>query len=135
MAGRRARAIRRNADGRGRGTNRRVRDEVTEPPFQIIAAGVCAQGTSPGQYAPNTVACKALNGGTGVWQVTVDDLSVARGRCVLILSPGSAANIAEGISFGQSGQQGRDFLFTIYRNDTGAVVDVEAQFIVVKWPA
>lgn len=106
-----------------------------QPPFQIIAAGVCPQGLSPGARAPNVVGAVVINGGTGVWQITVTDPTALPGDCVLILSPGGGSNLAGGIAFGQSTQSVNVFSFSTYRNDTNAAVDVESQFIVVRWPA
>jgi hypothetical protein len=112
---------------------------MTQPPFVIIAAGVCPQNLSPGQRAPNTTLCTVIRGLTGQWTATVDDLSVDPGECVLILSPGGGSNVAGGVSFGQSQQSGRTFAFESYRNvgagedPPGQPFDIEIGFIVVKY--
>lgn len=110
-------------------------------PGEIVASGVCPQGASPADVAPNTCRCKATNGGTGVWQIDADDPTLDIGNCVLILSAGSGSNIPGGLSFGQSAQIGNTFLFTVYQNrDTddgtylGTAVDIEVQFVIVKQP-
>jgi hypothetical protein len=108
---------------------------MIQPPFQIVAAGICPQNLSPSDIAPNTCLCVVQRGTTGIWTILADDPTVVPGNSVLILSPGGASNLAEGISFGQSSQAGALFSFESYRNDTGAPVDVEVQFIIVKFPS
>jgi len=108
---------------------------LSSPPFQIVAAGICPQGLSAGQLAPNVVGCTVQNGGTGIWLLTALDPTIAVGTCALILSPGSGSNLPQGIAFGQSQQVGTAFSFSSYRNDTGAAIDIEIQFIIVRWPA
>jgi hypothetical protein len=108
---------------------------MIQPPFQIVAGGICPQGLSAGQIAPNTCLCVVQNQGTGLWQVTVDDTTVQPGTSLLLLSPGSGSNLPQGVSFGQSQQVGNVFAFQLYRNDTGAAVDFEVHFAVVKFPS
>ena len=98
-----------------------------------IAAGICPQGLSAGDKAPNTCRCTVISGGTGIWLITVDDPTIAPGDVVLIPAPGSGSNIPKGISFGQTQQVANAFAIGVYRNDTGALVDVEMQFIVVRF--
>ena len=100
----------------------------------IVAAGILPQGLSPADKSQLCRNCTAINGGTGVWQVTTNDPTITPGNSLLILSPGSGSNIPKGISFGQTAQAANVFLFTAYRNDTGAAVDVEVQFIIVRMP-
>ena len=108
---------------------------MTQPPFPVVAGGILPQGAAPADKAQNVVGAVAINGGTGVWQITVNDPTIAVGNSILILSPGSGSNIAQGVSFGQTAQVANVFLFTVYRNDTGAAVDVEVQFVVMRIPA
>jgi len=111
---------------------------LPRPPFPVVAAGICPQGLSPGQLAPNVVGCTAQNGGTGLWIVLVTDPTILVGNSVCIPAPGSGSNLAKGVSFGQAQQQivggFSQFTFQVYRNDTGAAVDLECQFVIVKWP-
>ena len=109
------------------------------PPIQIVAAGICPQNLAAGKAARDVVGALVVSGGTGVWLITVNDPTVLPDTsCALILSPGSGSNISKGISFGQSQPQTVDgltqFSFSTYRNDTGAAVDLESQFIIVRWP-
>jgi len=103
---------------------------------EIVAAGVLPQGLTAGQRAPNVVGAVATKGGgnPGNWQIAVSDPAIQQGSCALILSPGSGSNTASGIVFGQSAQAGSVFTFDAYRNDTGVAIDVEVQFVVVRWP-
>jgi len=104
--------------------------------LQVVASGVCPQGLSAGQRAPGTVNSIAIKagGGAGEWQITVLDPLIAVGQCVLLVFCGSGSNTATGIDYGQSSQAGNVFLFDAYRNDTGAAIDVEAQYAVIRWP-
>lgn len=112
---------------------------MTQPPFVIVAAGVLPQNASPGDKAPNTTLCSAINTDVGEWEITVDDLSVDPGECVLIPAPGNASNVAGGVSFGQAAQQGRVFSLAAYRNvgadedPPGEPFDVEIGFLIVKF--
>ena len=103
-------------------------------PSVIAAAGICPQGLAPGAFAPGQQGCTVQNEGTGMWEITADDPSIVPGNSGLMLSPGSGSNVAEGIAFGQSQQTGNVFSYSTYRNDTGAAVDVESQFMIVKFP-
>lgn len=100
-----------------------------------IAAGICPQGFIAGQRAPSTPNCIVINGGVGIWIITVNHPLAVAGQSILVPGPGSGSNLAPGVSFGQSGQVGNAFSFEAYRIDTGVPFDIEAQFVVLAWPA
>ena len=104
-------------------------------PFSIVAAGILPQGLAPAAKSQLCKGCTGLNVGAGSWAITTDDPTIAPGNSVLILSPGSGSNLPQGVSFGQSAQVGNQFFPQLYRNDTGAVVDFEIQFMIIRLPA
>lgn len=110
-----------------------------QPPIQIAAAGVCPQNLAAGRAAPNVIGATAISGGNGVWLVTAKDPTILPdGSWALIAFPGNGSNLPEGVSFGQSQAQTVNgftlFSYSTYRNDTGAALDVESRFVIVKWP-
>ena len=68
--------------------------------YPNVAGGICPQGLTAGQIAPNTYGCTVQNLGTGNWQVTTLDPNIAPGNSTLMLSPGSGSNLPKGVSFG-----------------------------------
>ncbi len=114
------------------------------PPIQIVAAGKCPQGAAPGDTVSDVVGCDVVNGGTGQWQVTAKDPRVLPNNGhALIVSGGNGSNPTGGVVFGQSQAQtvvGADgvartlFLYSTYGAVSGVAIDVESQFIIVRWP-
>lgn len=104
---------------------------LPNPPFSVVCAGLCPQLLGAGEFAPGSN-CTIQSQGVGLWQVIPDDDSIIPGNAVLLPSGGSGSNITEGISFGQSAQVGRAFSFAVYRNDTGALVDIPVSFVIFK---
>ncbi len=115
------------------------------PPIQIVAAGLCPQGLSGGDTVRDVVGCDVISAGTGQWQVTMKDKRVLPNNGhALIAVPGNAANVGGGITFGQGSASVNSDGFTVFQFSTyaslspgvysGALIDVETQFIVVRWP-